>query len=66
MVSGRSGSFQTFSMEKESKREQKRNSAKKSRERQVYTQKHIRIRDGNKTRLPSRSTVLRDASDGEQ
>jgi len=36
-------------MEKESKREQKRNSAKKSREHQVYTQKHIRLQEKNKS-----------------
>jgi len=36
-------------MEKESNREQKRNSAKKSREHQVYTQKHIRLQEKNKS-----------------
>ena len=37
-------------MENESKREKKRNSAKKSSEYQVYTQKHIRCQE--KTRPP--------------
>jgi hypothetical protein len=36
-------------MEKESKREQKRNSAKKAREHQIYTQKHIRLLEKNKS-----------------
>jgi hypothetical protein len=36
-------------MEKESKREKKRNSAKKAREHQVYTQKHIRLQEKNKS-----------------
>ena len=36
-------------MEKESKREQKLKSAKKSREYQVYTQKHVRLQEKNKS-----------------
>jgi predicted NAD/FAD-binding protein len=41
--------FVAFNMEKESKREQKRNSAKKTREHQVYTKKHIRLQEKNKS-----------------
>jgi hypothetical protein len=32
-------------MEKESKREQKRNSAKKAREHKTFTQKHVRLQE---------------------
>lgn len=38
-----------FNMEKESKRDQKRNSAKKAREHQIFTQKHIRLQEKNKS-----------------
>jgi len=37
-------------MEKESNREQKRNSAKKAREHNIFTQKHIRLQEKNKSR----------------
>lgn len=36
-------------MDKETKREQKRNSAKKAREHKVFTQKHIRAQEKNKS-----------------
>lgn len=41
--------FDISNMEKESKREKKRDSAKKAREHQVFTQKHVRLQEKNKS-----------------